>query len=83
MSSKFAARFFAVIVVLISDAMCAVVAYNYCTLQWGGEYAGYSAPASTAFLLGIPFLVAIVICGGLAGGSIGQQKGMIKNKRGG
>ena len=38
MSSKFVARFFAVIVVLISDAMCAVVAYNYCTLQWGGEY---------------------------------------------
>lgn len=68
MSSKFAVRFFAVIVVLISDAMCAVVAYNYCTLQWGGEYAGYSAPASTAFLLGIPFLVAIVICGGLAWG---------------
>ncbi len=39
-----------ILAVLLSDIMCAVTAYNYCDLQWGGKYAGYSAPASTAFL---------------------------------
>lgn len=42
-------RLFIVLAILLSDIMCAVVAYNYCALQWGGRYAGYSAPASTAF----------------------------------
>lgn len=53
---------FVVLAVLLSDAMCAVVAYNYCTFLWGGRYAGYSAPASTAFLFAIPFAIGIVIC---------------------
>lgn len=53
---------FGVLAVLMSDIMCAVVAYNYCDLLWGGQYAGYSAPASTAFILAIPYLIAIVIC---------------------
>ena len=42
--------------------MCAVVAYNYCALQWGGRYAAYSAPASTAFLYFIPYGIGIVLC---------------------
>ena len=29
---------------LLSHLMCAVVAYAYCTLEWGGRYAGYSGP---------------------------------------
>lgn len=70
--NKIAARFFATI--LISDAMCVVVAYNYCGLQWGGENAGYSAPASTAFLLRIPFLVAIAICVGFSWASQRKSK---------
>ena len=53
---------FWVLAVLLSDVMCAVVAYNYCDMVWGIEYAGYSAPASTAFVLAIPFVVAIVVC---------------------
>lgn len=48
--------------VILSDVMCAVVAYNYCALQWGGQYAGYSAPASTAFLYIIPYGLGIVFC---------------------
>ena len=36
--------------VILSDIMCAVIAYNYCNLLWGIKYAGYSAPAETAFL---------------------------------
>ena len=57
---------FWILAALLSDWMCAVVAYNYCDLSWGGKYAGYSAPASTAFLLAIPFAVAIVVCIALA-----------------
>ena len=53
---------FIILAVLLSDIMCAVVAYNYCDMQWGIQYAGYSAPAWTAFLLGIPFLVGITVC---------------------
>ena len=48
--------------VLLSDVMCAAVAYNYCTLQWCGQYGGCSAPADTAFLLCIPYGVGVVIC---------------------
>ena len=63
---KYLAALFAALAVLLSNAMCAAVAYNYCALQLGGQYAGCSAPADTAFLLGIPytfktpFLVPIV-----------------------
>ena len=53
---------FIVLAILLSDMMCAVVAYNYCTLQWGGQYAGYSAPASTAFLYVIPYVIGIIFC---------------------
>ena len=53
---------FIILAVLLSDIMCAVVAYNYCDMQWGIQYAGYSAPAWTAFLLGIPFFIGVVVC---------------------
>lgn len=57
---------FWVLAALLSDIMCAVVAWNYCSMLWGIKYAGYSAPASTAFLLAIPFAVGIAICIALA-----------------
>lgn len=52
---------FWVLAILLSDIMCAVVAYNYCDLLWGGKYAGYSAPASTAFLYAIPFAIGMIV----------------------
>ena len=52
---------FGILAVLLSDVMCAVVAYGYCDLLWGSQYAGYSAPPSTAFLYAIPFAIGIVI----------------------
>ncbi len=52
---------FWVLAVLLSDIMCAVTAYNYCDLQWGGKYAGYSAPASTAYIYAIPFALGIIV----------------------
>jgi len=59
---KTLSNLFLVLAVLLSDVMCAVVAYNYCDMVWGIKYAGYSAPASTAFLVAIPFVIAIVVC---------------------
>ena len=53
---------FGVLAVLLSDIMCAVVAYNYCDLLLGTQYAGYSAPASTAFVYAIPFVIGIIVC---------------------
>ena len=55
-----------ILAVLLSDIMCAVTAYNYCDLQWGGKYAGYSAPASTAFIYAIPFALGSIVSIGLA-----------------
>ncbi len=59
---KILSNLFLVLAVLLSDVMCAVVAYNYCNMLWGIKYAYFSAPASTAFLVAIPFIVAIVVC---------------------
>lgn len=53
---------FWILAVLLSDVMCAVVAYNYCDMLWGIKYAGYSAPAKTAFLMAIPYAVGIIVC---------------------
>lgn len=62
---KFSTIFIALAVIL-SGVMCAVVGYNYATMQWGIKYAGYSAPASTAFLYAIPFMIGIIVCAILA-----------------
>lgn len=53
---------FLVLAVLFSDVMCAVVAYNYCRMQWGAKYAMYSAPAWVAFVYAIPFGIGITVC---------------------
>ena len=53
---------FLALAVALSDVMCAVVAYNYCTMQWGAKYAGYSAPASVAFFYAIPYGIGIAVC---------------------
>lgn len=50
---------FAVLGVLLFGAMCAVTAYNYAALE---RCVMCSAPASTAFLLAIPFALGIIIC---------------------
>ena len=51
---------------VLSHVMCAVVAAEYTELWWGGRYAAYSAPASTAFFLAIPYGAGILLCLGLA-----------------
>lgn len=59
---KTVSMLFGISAILLSDAMCAVVAYNYCDMLWGIQYAGYSAPARTALLSAIPFAVGIAVC---------------------
>ena len=53
---------FGALAVLLSQVMCAVVAYGYCDMLWGIQYACYSAPAIVAFLLAIPYAVGIAAC---------------------
>ena len=57
---------FAALAVLLSDVMCAVVAFSYADMLWGIRYACYSAPASVAFLLAIPFGAGILVCAALS-----------------
>lgn len=53
---------FAAIAVLLSDIMCFVVAYNYRDILCGIEHAGFSAPATLAFIYAVPFLIGIAVC---------------------
>lgn len=53
---------FMILTLILSHSMCAVVAYNYCSMQWNIQYNGYSAPASSAFFLMIPYLILIMLC---------------------
>ena len=50
-----------VLAVLLSDVMCAVVAYNYRGLVCGIEHAGFSAPADIALLLAMYYLLQVVL----------------------
>ncbi len=53
---------FGILAIVLSDIMCAVVAYNYCNLNWLGEYGQTSAPASVAFAYFIPYIIGIAAC---------------------
>lgn len=55
--------------ILLSDVMCAHIAYLYCDMIWGMKLAVYSASASVVFLLAIPysgiiftFVIAAYVC---------------------
>ncbi|MBQ5840779.1 MAG: hypothetical protein IIW40_02370 [Clostridia bacterium] len=53
--------FFALAAVL-SNIMCAVVAYNYAALSYAGQAIFTSAPAYVAFFLAIPYALGIAVC---------------------
>lgn len=55
-------RLLTAIAILLSDVMCATVAFCYRDMLCGIEHLCYSAPASVAFLYAIPFGIGIVIC---------------------
>ena len=53
---------FLLLAALLSNVMCAVVAYNAGILYMGGKYGMYSAPVWVAFLYAIPFGIGIAVC---------------------
>ena len=57
------AYIFAALAILLSNVMCATVAYSYCSLEYCGRYLGCSAPPDTAFLYCIPYGAGIIILG--------------------
>ena len=59
---KILSNLFGLLAILLSNIMCAVVTYNYCDILWGTKYAGYSAPARTAFVLAVPYIIGIIVC---------------------
>lgn len=48
-------RFCLLIALILSHIMCAVVAYNYCNMEWEIKVGGTSAPVEMAYLYAIPF----------------------------
>lgn len=57
---------FIAIAILLSDIMCAVVAFNYRDMLCGIAHSSYSAPASVAFFSAVPFVIGIIICSTVA-----------------
>lgn len=57
---------FTALAIASSNAMCAVVAYTYRGVLCDIEHAGFSAPASIAFLYAVPFAIAIAVSIALA-----------------
>lgn len=53
---------FGLLAIILTNVMCAVVGYNYATMLCGIKHMGFSAPANTAFLLAIPYLIGVVMC---------------------
>ncbi len=53
---------FSLLAIVLSDVMCFEVAYRYRDMLCGIEHAGFSAPASLAFLSAIPYLAGIAVC---------------------
>ena len=54
--------FLMILAVILFGGMCFTVGYNYRDMLCGIEHAGYSAPASLAFLAAVPFAVGIIAC---------------------
>jgi len=53
---------FGLFAIILSNVMCAVVAFNYRDMLCGIQHSCYSAPAWVAFLSAIPYVVAIAVC---------------------
>lgn len=53
---------FFILAIILGHVACAVVAYEFCDMECGIRYGGYSAPAWTAFLTAIPYGVGIASC---------------------
>ena len=57
---------FVVLSLLLSHAMCAVIAYLYRDMRCGIAHMGCSASAGVVFFYAIPFIIGIGVCVALA-----------------
>ena len=53
---------FGLFAIILSNVMCAVVAFNYRDMLCGIQHSCYSAPAWVEFLSAIPYAFAIAVC---------------------
>ena len=53
---------FTTLALVLSHWTCIVVAFNYANMLCMIEHDGFSAPASTAFVIAIPYYIGIAIC---------------------
>ncbi len=60
--ARIISRVFGICALVLLCAMCSFVSYEYAVLLWAGKHFLTSAPAWVAFLLAIPFSIAIGIC---------------------
>ena len=47
---------------VLSNVMCAVISYNWASMECGIRHLGYSAPAYVALFSGVPYFVALLCC---------------------
>ncbi|MBR6567222.1 MAG: hypothetical protein IKK60_01065 [Clostridia bacterium] len=59
-------RIFLIVSLILSHIMCVCTAYNYRGYLCGIEHQGFSAPAGTALLTAVPFIIVIGLCLALA-----------------
>jgi len=62
---KMLTKLFVILAVILSDVMCTIIAYNYCSLKYSNpsfQRTITSVPASIAYLYAIPFIIGIVVC---------------------
>ena len=57
---------FIVLSLLLSHAMCVMLAYQYRDMQCGIAHMGYSTSAGVVFFYAIPFIMGIMVCVALA-----------------
>lgn len=53
---------FAVFSLVLSHAMCTVIAYSYASMICAIQHKGASAPADIVFFFAIPYIAGIIIC---------------------
>lgn len=53
---------FGFLAILLTNVMCASVAFHYARMLCGISHLGYSAPACVALLGAVPYLIGVGVC---------------------
>ena len=65
-TTKILSIIFAISTIIILCVMCSVIAFKYSAMLYEIKYNGASAPASTAFIYLIPFLIFAITTASLS-----------------